>query len=65
MRIIFPKFEPVPEVATLEEREAMFRAWCERLVAANPSWFLPLGVRRRWWNVAIEHPLTKHCTESG
>jgi hypothetical protein len=63
MKAIIPKIERAPEGATQTERVAMFRKWCERLVAANPDRFLPQGVRRRWWHIAkLEHPLTRQAT---
>lgn len=40
-------------------RTQAYKEYCRLLVAANPGYFLPLGVKRRWWHFfKKEHPLT-------
>lgn len=55
-----PKMERVPDNASFAEREEAYRRYCLLLVELNPSFFLPIGVVKRWWHFfKIEHPLTK------
>lgn len=36
-----------------------FFLWCELWQKTNPTWMLPLGVKRRWWHFfKKEHPFT-------
>lgn len=53
---------PVADNATQEERLEAYFQWCEKSQQANPSFMLPLGVKKRWWHLLkSEHPFTtKH-----
>lgn len=57
-------YVPMPRInhdATKEERMTAFKRYAESVVFANPTRFLPLGVRKRWYHVfIIEHPMTKY-----
>jgi hypothetical protein len=56
---ILPRLYEVSANATKEEREAMYRAYVTKIVELNPWNFLPLGVKKKWYNFKREHPLTK------
>ena len=52
----------VPADATPELRWKMYLEAQDELVRLNQSYFLPIGVRRRWWKpshwLMVEHPRT-------
>lgn len=50
----------LPLNANDETRRKMYNEYIDLYVAMNSSWFLPIGVRKRWWHFfKIEHPRTK------
>ena len=54
-----PPMRPYPPNATPERREEMYWQYVDLCVACNPLWFLPIGVKKRWWHVFnVEHPET-------
>lgn len=59
MIAVYPEMKPVPKGAGFEVRKQMYLDYVEELVRLNPDRFLPLGMRRRWWNLKREHPLTR------
>jgi hypothetical protein len=63
MKAYIPALAKVDAEASQEMRQAMFRDWCCKLVAMNPGRFLPLGVKRRWWHLKLEHPLTQQALQ--
>lgn len=55
----FPPMKPIPPGATRETRERMYWEYVDLLVACNSRWFLPPGVKKRWWHLfMVEHPET-------
>jgi hypothetical protein len=54
-----PPIKPLPPNADAETRRRMYWEYVDLCVACNPSSFLPVGVKRRWWHLfKIEHPET-------
>ena len=54
-----PPIKPLPPNADAETRRRMYWEYVDLCVATNPSWFLPVGVRKQWWHFfKIEHPET-------
>ena len=54
-----PPIKPLPPNADAETRRRAYWEYVDLCVATNPSWFLPVGVKKRWWHFfKIEHPET-------
>lgn len=64
MRAITPYMKPVPPGADRATRERMFLEYVDELVRLNPRLYLPLGVKRRWWHLKLEHPRTSRTTKA-
>ena len=54
-----PPIKPLPPNADADTRVRMYWEWVDECVDMNPSYFLPVGVKKRWWHfLKIEHPET-------
>lgn len=54
-----PTMNPLSPDADAETRRRAYWEYVDLLVAMNPSWFLPVGVKKEWWHFGkIEHPET-------
>lgn len=57
--IAIPPIKRLPQDADDKTRSQMYWEYVDECVAANRSWFLPVGVKRRWWHLfKVEHPKT-------
>lgn len=57
--MFIPPLLPLDNSIYKKCRTQAYKDYCRLLVAANPGYFLPLGVKRRWWHFfKKEHPLT-------
>jgi hypothetical protein len=63
MKAYIPPHAKIDAGTSQEMRQAMFRDWCVKLVEMNQGRFLPLGVKRRWWHLKLEHPLTQQALQ--
>jgi hypothetical protein len=62
--VIRPEMKHVPNGASRRVREDMYLEYIEELVRLNPQRYLPIGQRKRWWNLRLEHPRTSFSRES-
>ena len=57
--VYIPPIKPLPPNADDETRRRMYWEYVDLCVATNPSMFLPVGVKKRWWHLfKVEHPET-------
>lgn len=60
MKAVIPPIVRLPDNATAEEHRQQYIKSLEQLATMNPRFFLPLGVKWRWWHfLKQEHPLTE------
>lgn len=61
-----PAIQPVGICASEKEKREAYIRYCVLLAELNPSRFLPVGVKKRWWHLfKTEHPLTRIRTVQG
>ena len=57
--VYIPPIKPLPPNADDETRRRAYWEYVDLCVATNPAWFLPVGVKKRWWHLLkVEHPET-------
>jgi len=55
-----PVIEQITSNSSKQERQDAFIRYCQKIVDLYPNRFLPIGVKRRWWNLLkLEHPFTR------